>query len=256
MAESFGSDAARYDRTRPRYPEALIRLIAEDRRQMTVVDVGCGTGICARQLHAAGATVLGVEPDPRMAAYAQRSGIEVELSRWEEWDPLDRRFHAVVAGQTWHWVDPAKGARKAAGVLPGDGLFCVFWNAAQPPAELAAEFSRVYQRVAPGRLDPWAHLSSDAYPTFCAAAIDGVRQTAEFSEPRTAEYRWERHYTTDEWLDQLPTHGNHFGLPASTLDRLLEGIRAVLDHAGGSLRMSYATTVVTARRVPYGLERP
>lgn len=40
MAESFGADAARYDRARPRYPDALIQRIVTT----TMLDVGCGTG--------------------------------------------------------------------------------------------------------------------------------------------------------------------------------------------------------------------
>src|ERR1041384_5697668 len=115
-AESFGVDAARYDRTRPRYPAELIdRLAAPE-----VLDVGIGTGIVARALRAAGAHVTGVEPDPRMAAFARDGGFEVEVPTFEQWEPEGRSFDVVVAGQTWHWVDPHAGAAKAASVLrPG-----------------------------------------------------------------------------------------------------------------------------------------
>src|SRR5215471_10092520 len=75
MAESFGTDAARYDRARPAYPEALITRIVTESPGSAVLDVGCGTGIEARQLQAAGCTVLGVEPDERMAAFARDSGV-------------------------------------------------------------------------------------------------------------------------------------------------------------------------------------
>jgi ubiquinone/menaquinone biosynthesis C-methylase UbiE len=52
VAESFGEDAERYDRTRPRYPDALIERIAATGPD--VLDVGSGTGIAARQLRAVG----------------------------------------------------------------------------------------------------------------------------------------------------------------------------------------------------------
>ncbi|MGH3188727.1 MAG: class I SAM-dependent methyltransferase [Streptosporangiaceae bacterium] len=48
-----------------------------------VLDVGCGTGIEARQFQAAGCTVLGVEPDTRMAEFARRSGIEAKVATFE-----------------------------------------------------------------------------------------------------------------------------------------------------------------------------
>ncbi len=52
IAESFGVDPERYDRTRPRYPDALVeRIVAASPGPVAaspgpkVVDVGCGTGI-------------------------------------------------------------------------------------------------------------------------------------------------------------------------------------------------------------------
>ena len=109
----------------------------------------CGTGIAARQFQAAGCTVLGVEPDARMADVARRSGLEVEVATFEAWDPAGRTFDAVVAGQAWHWVDPVAGAAKAAEVLRPGGRLAVFWNVFQPPPDLAEAFAAVYRRVLP-----------------------------------------------------------------------------------------------------------
>ena len=75
VAESFGGDAERYDRARPDYPGALVRRIIAASPGRNVLDVGCGTGIEARQFRAAGCTVLGVEPDARMADVARRRGL-------------------------------------------------------------------------------------------------------------------------------------------------------------------------------------
>ncbi len=46
--------------------EAVLSLVEVKGRK--IVDVGCGPGKVARELHAAGAEVLGVEPDPAQAA--------------------------------------------------------------------------------------------------------------------------------------------------------------------------------------------
>ncbi|UWP85191.1 class I SAM-dependent methyltransferase [Dactylosporangium fulvum] len=60
MAESFGSDAQRYDQARPGYPDALVARIAAGSTGPDVLDAGCGTGIAARQFQAAGRTVLDI----------------------------------------------------------------------------------------------------------------------------------------------------------------------------------------------------
>lgn len=114
---SFGSEAERYDRARPRYPDAMVRRIVAGSPGPDVLDVGCGTGIAARQFQAADCAVLGVEPDARMADLARQYGVEVDVATFEAWDPVGRAFDAVVAGQAWHWIDPVAGAAKAAQVL-------------------------------------------------------------------------------------------------------------------------------------------
>ncbi len=110
----------------------------------------CEPGIAARQFAAAGCRVLGVDPDPRMAGLARQSGLEVEVATFEAWDPAGRVFDAVIAGQAWHWVDPAVGAVKAAQVLRPGGRLAVFWNTFQPPPGLGQAFARVYHQVMPG----------------------------------------------------------------------------------------------------------
>src|SRR5918911_1671033 len=82
----------------------------------------------AGQVVDAGCRVLAVEPDPRMAEHARADGIEVEVATFEEWDPRSRTFDAVIAGQSWHWVDPLLGAPKAAQVLRLGGRIALFWH--------------------------------------------------------------------------------------------------------------------------------
>jgi len=78
IAESFGTDPERYDRTRPRYPDALIERIVAASPGPYLLDVGCGTGTATRQFRDAGRTVLGVEPDARMAEFARGAGLDVD----------------------------------------------------------------------------------------------------------------------------------------------------------------------------------
>jgi ubiquinone/menaquinone biosynthesis C-methylase UbiE len=96
IAESFGSDAERYDRARPSYPDAMIDRIVAACPGRNILDVGCGTGIAARQFQAAGCSVLGVDVDERMAELAGRSGITVEVAAFESWDPAGRVLDPVV----------------------------------------------------------------------------------------------------------------------------------------------------------------
>ncbi|MFB9907752.1 class I SAM-dependent methyltransferase [Allokutzneria oryzae] len=250
-AESFGVDAERYDRARPRYPDAMVERIVAASPGSDVVDVGCGTGIATRQFQAAGCTVLGVEPDARMADFARRGGIEVEVSTFEAWDPADRTFDTVVAGQAWHWVDPVAGATKALQVLRPGGRLAVFWHVFQLPPEVADAFAAVYQRVVPD--SPFAFQAMpkqalDGYQVLFTKAADGIRAAGEFSDPEQWRFDWEQSHTRETWLDQLPTSGALTQLPPDKLATVLEEVGAAIDAMGGGFTMPYSTVAVTAAR--------
>jgi SAM-dependent methyltransferase len=249
VAESFGADAARYDRSRPSYPAALVNRIIAASPGRAVLDAGCGTGIAARQFQAAGCHVLGVDPDERMAGLARRGGLEVEVATIEAWDPAGRYFDAVIAGQAWHWVDPVAGAAKAAQALRPGGRLAVFWNAVLPPPELSEAMAAGFRRIAP---DPQAVRRGmpgpDLYAQLCERAADGMRQAGGFGHPEQWRSDWQRRYGRDEWLDQVPTFGGFSRLPAAVQTELLAGTRDAIDQLGGSFTMGYATLTATATR--------
>ncbi len=255
VAESFGADAERYDRARPSYPSALVDRIVATAPGPDVLDAGCGTGIVARLFQAAGCRVLGVDADERMADLARRRGLDVEVAKFEDWDPAGRTFDAVVAGQAWHWVDPVAGAAQAARVLRPGGRLAVFWNSFRPPASLAEAFAAVYRRVlaeAPLFKMP-ASTGADAYQALCEKAADGMGRAMAFDKEEQWRFEWDRFYTRDEYLDAVPTSGFTNQLPAATLRELVAGIGAAIDAAGGGFTMGYTTVVVTAVRTRTGL---
>jgi SAM-dependent methyltransferase len=249
VAESFGSDPDRYDRTRPHYPQALVDRIIASSPGPDFLDVGVGTGISARPFQQAGCQVLGVEVDPRMAEFARRSGLQVEVAKFEEWDPAGRTFDAVIAGQTWHWVDPMAGPAKATKVLRPGGRLAVFWNVFAPPSDLSEAFAAVYHRVLPDlpfSVSRGVMPGLEAYSGIFAKTVDGIRATGAFGEPEQWRFGWERLYTRDDWLEQVPTFGGHSQFPPDALNELLAGIGAAIDAVGGAFTMEYVAVVITA----------
>ncbi|HTW99568.1 MAG TPA: class I SAM-dependent methyltransferase [Acidimicrobiales bacterium] len=278
VAESFGTDPERYDRARPRYPKDLVDRVVVASPGRRVLDVGVGTGIAARQFQAAGCTVLGVDPDERMAEVARSFGVEVEVAPFETWDPSGRVFDVVVAGQAWHWIEPLGGASKAAAVLRPGGRLALIWNVFQPPPELAAAFAAASRRAmqrsglaraagtaappgaaraapaapggtAPGAEEPPARSALETYSVMFATASDGIRRAGGFAEPEEWRVDWQQHYSREEWLDFVRTGGVFTNLAPDDLAEALTSIGAAIDAVGGSFTMEYTTVAVTTVRL-------
>jgi SAM-dependent methyltransferase len=251
IAESFGTDAAGYDRARPGYPDALVARIVAESPGLDVLDVGCGTGIAARQFQAAGCAVLGVEPDARMAGFARARGLPVEVATFEAWDPAGRKFDTVTAAQSWHWVDPVTGAAKAAQVMRPSGRLAIFSHVYEPPAEVAGPLAAARRRVVPDA--PFANLPArrplDLYQSAYAKFADKIRETGQFREPEQWRFDWEQPYTRDQWLALLPTTGGFTRLRPDQLADILGEVGTAIDALGGAFTMSYTTLATTAARV-------
>ncbi len=249
-AESFGAVAARYDRVRPSYPSALVdALLTTGPRR--VLDIGCGTGIAGRLLTARGCSVLGVEVDARMAGVARERGLDVELARFEDWEPRGRRFDLAISAQAWHWIDPRAGARVAALALEEGGRLAVFWNFGQPPSALRELLTPVYARLGPG-VENYSVLFGHRDARI-ETTIEGIAAARRFDAATVERFAWSQRYDTAGWLEQLSTHSDHRALAPEPRARLLAAVAEAIDSLGGSFEMGYETVLVGARRV--GLSR-
>ena len=163
----FNEVAELYDRVRPGYPDELFAdLVAITGMDETssVLEVGCGSGQATRSLAALGCSVTAVEPGADMAALARRRlasfrNVEVETAKFEEWDDRGRRFDALVAASSWHWVDPSIGWQRAHDVVsPGGWMALLGHVVVRRPGEpeVYAESADLHERFSPGN-PGWGH---------------------------------------------------------------------------------------------------
>ena len=167
LGRVFNEVAELYDRVRPGYPNELfadlVAITGMD-ESSSVLEVGCGSGQATRALAALGCSVTAVEPGAELAALARRRvasfpGVEVETSRFEAWDDRGRRFDALVAASSWHWVDPSVGWRRAHEVVsPGGWMALLGHVVVRRPGEpeVYAETADLHERFSPGNPD-WGH---------------------------------------------------------------------------------------------------
>jgi SAM-dependent methyltransferase len=243
----FGEVAALYDRARPTYPAELVdTVVALIGGTGVAVDAGCGTGKAAVLLAERGLSGVGVEPSADMAAVARTRlepfpGWRVEECDFEDFAGRDGAADLVTAAQSWHWMDPARGLEQAHRLLRPGGWLALWWNrpSAGEATTLRSDIDAVYERVTP---DLGSRLPGrKGRPP--AGEMDG-----RFRPPTTREFAWSTRYTTAQYCDLMSTQSDHRLLPPEQLGRLLRGIAAVIDGAGGTIEVGYTTDLWAAER--------
>ncbi len=147
-AWSSAGAADAYDALRPGYPDAAVDwLLPPGARQ--VVDLGAGTGKLTRLLVARGLDVTAVDPSEAMLAGLRAAvpGIRGVNGRGENLPLPDASADAVLAAQSWHWVDQEQASAEVARVLRPAGRLGLVWNDDDPASDWLRELSAIKVRA-------------------------------------------------------------------------------------------------------------
>lgn len=233
-AESFGATADTYDRYRPRYPQALVAELVAN-AGIRALDVGAGTGIAATQLAEAGAHVLAIEPDPRMARVATAKGIHVERATFEEWQPAGRSFDLVVFAQSFHWVDPVPALAKVAAILRQGGRLALLFNRIKPTAPTQQELDEINADYLDVTAPPIVNAEEQVTALIeeCGFSVDLRR----VDEPL--------HYTTEDYLNLVSTYSNRLRLDPSAQADLRSRLAQRIGTAGVDAQNAALAVVCT-----------
>jgi SAM-dependent methyltransferase len=250
----FGEVADLYDRARPGYPPELIdHLVSlipnqgKSRAPGRVLDVGCGTGKATVALAARELTGVGLEPDPAMAAAAERN-----LSAFGAWSVVVTDFEdysgnraapfdLITCAQAWHWLDPAQRFQRAASLLRPQGWLALFWNrTGDDSSPLRRDVDAVYAQLFPG-LSPHGTLTIGHPPAGAPAPEAG------FGRSSWRVFPWVRRYSAAEWTDLAQTHSDHRLIRPDQREVLLARVAEVIDSHGGFYDHPYECWLWTAQ---------
>jgi|1186.fasta_scaffold207459_2 SAM-dependent methyltransferase len=196
----FEQMAEEYDSVRPPYPDALFAVLEAEGvigPEVSVLEIGAGSGLATRQLVRAGCQVTALEPGTSLADLLERAmpGTPVLRCRLEDADLGDASFDSAVAATSMHWVDlPVCLPRLHAAIRPG-GSLAVFRHVFGG-RDVPTEFRRRVQQIVDRRSKRPTEGERESAPTMgeltLGALFRPVRSqrwawTIELSTPRVVQ---------------------------------------------------------------------
>jgi SAM-dependent methyltransferase len=258
MRTQFDTVADDYDRVRPSYPDAVFDDLVELAAILPgarLVEVGCGTGQATIPLAERGFGLVAVEPGEHLAVLARRRlaawpAVDVVQTTFEDWEPADPGFDAVVSFAAFHWVDPETRYAKAARLLKLDGALAVLeWQdtLTDDGDPFFVAMLEEYAAVVP----EW-NLTPAAPPDEVVDR-DRIKEFVDasgyFAPADLRHYVWSVTYTARDYVTFLGTQGSFLVLDEARRKQLFDRIeRRITTGHGGSVRKEFLGTLAVARR--------
>jgi len=245
----FSGKTDTYQRYRPGYPRAAMEAVLAGLGSAPLVaDVGCGTGISSRCLAAAGARVIGIEPNDDMRAAATALGqgkgeppIDYRAGTGEATGLPDHSLDCVVCAQAFHWFDGPRALREFHCILREGGRLALLWNKRDESDPASAEYERIISLAMDlaeetGRGVARYRSAPDLRPLFAQQSVDRYDNPVQYS----MEDLLGRARSSSYWPES--------GEPRDRLEALL-GALFNKHQEQGVLRIRQYTEVTLASRV-------
>lgn len=250
----YDSVAEAYDRTRPRYSAEILaqmQEIAQLQPRQSVLEIGAGPGIVSLELAKLGVDLVCIEPSLSACELARRKcaaypNVEFVNSTFEAWSG-DRKFNAVVAATSFHWISPEVRNAKTAAVLKNKGLLILLWNTPpQPSYEVFQSLVQVYQDRAP---ELAKYETYQNYRQNLAKIGQEVIESGYFRDLTTQQLISNVVYSIDDYLTLLSTLSPYIRLEPKQRQTLFTELKRVLKlNYGNNLDLDYLSLLQIARK--------
>ena len=242
----YSKVADAYHRTRPRYPQELIRRtveLAKLNENAKILEIGCGPGTATTEFAKLGFSMVCLEPSLESCNLAKHncknfSDVEIVNTTFEEWDLQTSKFNAILAATSFHWVSPEVGYPKVEKALEDNGCLILLWNKEpQPSYEVYQILDEVYQKQVPSLS---RYEDKDTVERILRELGKNVIKSGLFKDLVYEQVECDRTYSIDDYLTLLSTLSPYITLDSQQRDALFDDLRHTLHkHLGDTIETSY-----------------
>lgn len=243
----FSDRADDYARFRPSYPGAAVDAVlarragAESVEQLTVVDVGAGTGISSRLLADRVARVIAVEPNAAMrAAAVEHPRVEWVAGTAEDTGLPSSCADVVACFQAFHWARQEEAMAEFSRVLRSRGRVAIVWNTRDKTSALMTEYRDAIRAVGGEHPAEAREFRSEV-----------IASSGYFSPAQLLEFSNVQELDEEGLIGRVmsASYAPKLGEPAAALRRSLREIHARHRDANGMVALRYVTQVYLADRL-------
>jgi SAM-dependent methyltransferase len=254
----FGEAVEQYASARPGYPEAMIDDILEYADPVSeILEVGAGTGKATVAFAARGIALTCIEPDPRMAERlaqecARFPQVTIEVTRLENYSrPV--AFDALIAAQSWHWVEASRRWDLAHEAVRTGGTIALFWN-----KYIVADHDRRNQLVDIDKRYGVDYGANGVTVEENEGEIDleegwpayDLATDSRFEDLVSRRYRRVLEYDNATYVDLLASTSAYRLLDPTNREQLFDDVRSALAGHDGSVAMHIVTDLFLGRTTP------
>lgn len=136
LKTSFKNTGKLYESSRKNYPTILIKdiiKISKIKKDSLILDIGCGTGKSTMPFTKQGYKILGIDLSSDMIKQAKKlsskyKNVNYKVCSFEKTSFNKKSFDLILAGQSFHWLNPKIALNKIEKLLKPQGNIAIFWG--------------------------------------------------------------------------------------------------------------------------------